>query len=91
MDSVTTESIKRLMMRNYRRFSRGQISESQAYKENAILANILKAIEVSETEERLRSLEETLRMNRTGSTRTKSTNNNREQWQRPQAINYRRS
>lgn len=64
MDSVTTESIKRLMMRNYRRFSRGQISESQAYKENAILANILKAIEVSETEERLRSLEETLRMNR---------------------------
>ena len=64
MESVTTESIKRLMMRNYRRFSRGQISESQAYKENAILANILKAIEVSETEERLRSLEETLRMNR---------------------------
>ena len=64
MDSVTTESIKRHMMRNYRRFSRGQISESQAYKENAILANILKAVEVSETEERLRSLEETLRRNR---------------------------
>jgi hypothetical protein len=61
---VTTENIKRLMMRNYRRFSRGQISESQAYKENAILANILKAVEVSETEERLRSLEETLRRNR---------------------------
>ena len=60
MDSVTTENIKRLMMRNYRRFSRGQISESQAYKENAILANILKAIEVSETEDRLRSLEDIL-------------------------------
>jgi len=52
-----TSDIKRLMIRSYRRYSNGEISEAQAYKENVMLANILKAIESSEIENRLQALE----------------------------------
>lgn len=75
---VTADNIKRLMMRNYRRFSRGQITESQAYKENAILSNILKAIEVSETEERLRILENTINLTRNFTDNDNENNNDEE-------------
>lgn len=61
---ITAKDIKRLMLRNYRRFSNGEIPESKAYKENTMLANILKAIEVTETQERLSALEEALRNSR---------------------------
>ena len=57
---ITAKDVKRLMMRNYRRYSNGEISENKAYKENALLANILKAIEMTETEERLSALESAL-------------------------------
>lgn len=57
---ITASDIKRLMIQNYRRFSNGEINETKAYKENALLANILKAIEVSETEERLKAIETAL-------------------------------
>lgn len=60
-DEITPKEIKRLMLRNYRRYTTGEISDTQAYKENTILANILKAIEASETEERLRAIEAALR------------------------------
>jgi len=60
-DEITPKEIKRLMLRNYKRYTTGEISDTQAYKENNILANILKAIEASETEERLRAIEEALR------------------------------
>lgn len=57
---IDPTTIKRLMLRNYRRYSSGEISETQAYKENTMLANILKAIEVSETTERLEAIEKLL-------------------------------
>ena len=38
----------------------GEITESRAFKENTLLVNILKAIEVSETEERLQRIEQAL-------------------------------
>ncbi len=57
---ITASDIKRLMIQNYRRYSNGEINETKAYKENALLANILKAIEVSETEERLKAIEQAL-------------------------------
>jgi hypothetical protein len=60
-DEITPKEIKRLMLRNYKRYTTGEISDTQAYKENTILANILKAIEASETEERLRAIEAALR------------------------------
>lgn len=57
---ITAKDIKGLMLRNYRRYSNGEISEGKAYRENAMLANILKSIELSETTERLSNLEEAL-------------------------------
>lgn len=57
---ITATDIKRLMLQSYRKYKEGEISESAAFKENALLGNILKAIEVSETEERLKAIEETL-------------------------------
>ena len=57
---ITATDVKRLMLQSYRRFTNGEINESQAFKENALLGNILKAIEVSETEERLKQIETAL-------------------------------
>ncbi len=58
---VTSADIQKLMLRNYRRYSSGVITEAQAYKENAFLGNILKAIEASQTEKRLEDIEEILK------------------------------
>lgn len=60
---ITASDIKRLMLQSYRRFANGEISESKAYKENTLLANILKAMEASETEERLKAIENALSLN----------------------------
>lgn len=60
-ESINASQIKTLMLRSYRRFSNGEISETTAFRENTMLANILKAIEASETEKRLQAIEETLR------------------------------
>lgn len=60
-DHLNASQIKTLMLRSYRRFSNGDISETTAFRENTMLANILKAIEASETEQRLKAIEETLR------------------------------
>lgn len=48
------------MLLSYKRYQSGTISETQAYRENTMLANILKAIEVSEQEERLERIERAL-------------------------------
>ena len=57
---ITASEVKRLMLSNYRRYRNGEISENKAFKENALLGNILKAIEVSEQSERITALEEAL-------------------------------
>jgi hypothetical protein len=57
---LTAKDIKGLMLRTYRRYSNGEISEGRAYRENTMLANILKSIEISETTERLSNLEKAL-------------------------------
>ena len=49
------------MLLSYKKYQEGTISEQQAYRENTMLANILKATEATEQEERLERLEETLR------------------------------
>lgn len=61
---LTATQIKALMLRSYRRFSNGEISETTAFRENTMLANILKAIEASETEERLQAIEEAIKINK---------------------------
>lgn len=62
-NNITASDVKRLMLQSYRRFTNGEISESRAFKENALLGNILKAIEVSETEERLKAIENAFSLN----------------------------
>lgn len=62
-NNITASDVNRLMLQSYRRFTNGEISESRAFKENALLGNILKAIEVSETEERLKAIENALSLN----------------------------
>jgi len=60
-DTINATQVKTLMLRSYRRFSNGEISETTAFRENTMLANILKAIEASETESRLQAIETALR------------------------------
>ena len=58
---ITAKDIKRLQLRVYKRYSGGEITDSQAQRETTLLNNTLKAIETTETEERLARLEELLR------------------------------
>ena len=54
---IEAKDIKRLLLRVYRRYSSGSITEAQAYKETYLLNSVLKAIEVTDLEERLYKLE----------------------------------
>lgn len=58
---LSAKEIKRLMLLSYRKYQEGTISETQAYRENTMLANILRATEASDQEERLAQLEEVIR------------------------------
>ena len=58
---IEAKDIKRLLLRVYRRYNSGSITEAQAYKETYLLNSVLKAIEVTDLEERLQRLETALR------------------------------
>ncbi|CAI8328163.1 MAG: Uncharacterised protein [Porticoccaceae bacterium UBA1117] len=58
---ITAKDIKRLLLRVYKRYSAGAITEAQAYKETYLLNSVLKAIEVTDLEERLQNIETMLR------------------------------
>jgi hypothetical protein len=60
---IEAKDIKRLLLRVYRRYNSGAITEAQAYKEAYLLNSVLKAIEVTNVEERLNSIENILRLN----------------------------
>lgn len=57
---IEAKDIKRLLLRVYRRYNFGAITESKAYKETYLLNSVLKAIEVTDMEERLQKLETAL-------------------------------
>jgi hypothetical protein len=59
-DTIKAKDIKKLLLRVYRRYSSGAITEAKANKETYLLNSILKAIEITDLEERLRSIESTL-------------------------------
>ena len=61
--NIEAKDIKRLLLRVYRRYQSGAISEAQAYKETYLLNSVLKAIELTNVEERLNSIENILRLN----------------------------
>ena len=54
---IEAKDIKRLLLRVYRRYNSGAITEAQAYRETYLLNSVLKAIEVTDLEERLQRLE----------------------------------
>ena len=58
---ITAKDIKRLLLRVYKRYSSGAITEAQAYKETYLLNSVLKAIEVTDLEDRLHKIETMLR------------------------------
>lgn len=58
---IEAKDIKRLLLRVYRRYNSGAITEAQAYKETYLLNTVLKAIEVTDLEERLQRLETALK------------------------------
>ncbi len=58
---IEAKDIKRLLLRVYRRYNSGAITEAQAYKETYLLNSVLKAIETTDLEERLQNIENTLK------------------------------
>ena len=58
---IEAKDIKRLLLRVYRRYNSGAITEAQAYKETYLLNSVLKAIEVTDLEERLQRIETALK------------------------------
>ena len=59
---IEAKDIKRLLLRVYRRYNSGAITEAQAYKETYLLNSVLKAIELTNVEERLNSIENILKL-----------------------------
>ncbi len=58
---IEAKDIKRLLLRVYRRYQSGAITENQAHKETYLLNSVLKAIEITDLETRLQNIENTLR------------------------------
>lgn len=57
IDDITAKDVKRLLLRVYRDLKTGDLSNAQAYRESSILNNVLKAIELTDMEERLSKIE----------------------------------
>ena len=60
---IEAKDVKRLLLRVYSRYQAGTITESQAYKETYLLNSVLKAIELTDLEERLQKIENVLKSN----------------------------
>jgi hypothetical protein len=60
---IEAKDIKRLLLRVCKRFNSGSITEAQAYKETYLLNSVLKAIELTDLEDRLQNIENTLKGN----------------------------
>lgn len=58
---IEAKDVKRLLLRVYKKYQSGEITESKAQKETYILNSVLKAIEVTDIEERLQNIENTLK------------------------------
>jgi hypothetical protein len=54
---IEAKDVKRLLLRVYRRYQNGAITESQAQKETYLLNSVLKAIETTDLEQRLQNIE----------------------------------
>ena len=57
---IEAKDVKRLLLRVYRRYQGGAITDSQAHKETYLLNSVLRAIETTDLEERLQNIENAL-------------------------------
>jgi hypothetical protein len=55
--TIEAKEIKRLLLRVYQKYQSGAITEAQAHKETYLLNSVLKAIEVTDLEDRIEALE----------------------------------
>lgn len=55
---IQAKDVKRLLLRAYKRYQTGAITEAQAAKEAYLLNSVLKAIEITELEARVEALED---------------------------------
>jgi len=60
---IEAKDIKKLLLRVYRRYNSGAITEAKAYKETYLLNSVLKSIEITDLEERLKTIELNLKEN----------------------------
>ena len=58
---IQAKDVKRLLLRVYKRYQSGAITEAQAYKESYLLNSVLKAIELTDMETRLQNIENLLK------------------------------
>jgi len=58
---IEAKDVKRLLLRVYKRYQGGAITDSQAHKETYLLNSVLRAIETTDLEERLQLIENTLK------------------------------
>ena len=54
---IEAKDVKRLLLRTYRRYRTGEISETGARQETFLLNSILKAIETTDLEARIQKIE----------------------------------
>ena len=58
---IEAKDVKRLLLRVYKRYQGGAITDSQAHKETYLLNSVLRAIETTDLEDRLQLIENTLK------------------------------
>ena len=61
---IEAKDIKRLLLRVYKKYQSGEITESKAQKETYILNSVLKAIETTDIEARLERIEQLMKIGR---------------------------
>ena len=59
-ETIKAQDVKRLLLRVYKRYQGGAITESQAHKETYLLNSVLRAIEATDLETRLEKIESAL-------------------------------
>jgi len=58
---IEAKDVKRLLLRVYKKYQSGELTETKAYREAYILNSVLKAIELTDLEERLQNIETLIR------------------------------
>jgi negative regulator of replication initiation len=56
-NEITAKDIKRLLLKVYKKLQTGEISEVRAYRESYILNSLLKAVEITDLEDKLKNIE----------------------------------